>query len=404
MKKYIISSALFLVVVSASSIVSAQDWQPTKPVSQNANTEIMKAYQNYSKIPPVKIVVPTIVQADFDASAVFGDNYAVYNETQSQFVPSISVSENRASPYITTILNSANGQVYSNLFDNNPQTKQDFYLNSNGQNTVGFSILFSNPIRTNSFTMSLDKNVSLPDSVTVQAYVNNKWVIVLNKVKPTGSVLVFPETISNDWVVQVSYSQSIRIVDISFSDLTQIIAKKSVRFLAQPNNAYTVYINADRAVSNYASNESTYSLNTNQYKNLGSFAVNINSSFVASDYDNDGVTDIKDNCKTTSNTDQKDEDGNGVGDVCDDYDHDRVINSIDNCPNLPNYDQRDTDGDKIGDKCDPDESRLTEKYPVVIWVGLGFASMILLGLLAYAGIKMRKNVSIVSTDSNNINK
>jgi hypothetical protein len=60
------------------------------------------------------------------------------------------------------------------------------------------------------------------------------------------------------------------------------------------------------------------------------------------DPDHDCIRNIPncDNCPDKDNPDQKDTDGDGIGDVCD------------NCATLPNSDQKDTDGDKIGDVCD----------------------------------------------------
>jgi hypothetical protein len=55
------------------------------------------------------------------------------------------------------------------------------------------------------------------------------------------------------------------------------------------------------------------------------------------------VEDIRfhgDNCPFDHNPDQKDTDGDGVGDVCD------------NCPNIANSDQTDSDGDGTGDACE----------------------------------------------------
>jgi hypothetical protein len=56
-----------------------------------------------------------------------------------------------------------------------------------------------------------------------------------------------------------------------------------------------------------------------------------------------------------ANHDQADNDGDGIGDVCDpDMDNDGVPNELDNCPLVPNKSQKDTDGDLVGDACDPD--------------------------------------------------
>jgi hypothetical protein len=79
------------------------------------------------------------------------------------------------------------------------------------------------------------------------------------------------------------------------------------------------------------------------------------------DTDGDGPTDNKDNCPSDANPDQKDDDGDGLGNVCDafpndpdnDADGDFVGGEVDNCPTF-NPDQANLDGDSLGDACDAD--------------------------------------------------
>ena len=83
-----------------------------------------------------------------------------------------------------------------------------------------------------------------------------------------------------------------------------------------------------------------------------------------SDHDSDNVIDARDNCRDSANSDQKDTDYDMRGDACNqdnlDLDKDGIVNSKDNCPTL--HDSRQV---YLGHGCpldatdDPVESNLT---------------------------------------------
>jgi len=77
---------------------------------------------------------------------------------------------------------------------------------------------------------------------------------------------------------------------------------------------------------------------------------------LAEDTDGDGILNANDNCPTTSNAGQENNDGDSEGDVCDaDDDNDNVNDGTDNCPVDANSGQANNDGDSEGDVCDSDD-------------------------------------------------
>jgi hypothetical protein len=71
------------------------------------------------------------------------------------------------------------------------------------------------------------------------------------------------------------------------------------------------------------------------------------------DTDGDGIVDGSDNCPSTANPDQEDNEGDGTGDACDpNDDFDEHLDAVDLCPFDTNSANLDSDNDGVGDVCD----------------------------------------------------
>jgi hypothetical protein len=71
--------------------------------------------------------------------------------------------------------------------------------------------------------------------------------------------------------------------------------------------------------------------------------------------DGDTVVNDDDNCPDTANSDQADDDGDGVGDVCDDEDDDGILDVDDACPDTFDPGNPDRDNDGLIDACQDDD-------------------------------------------------
>lgn len=359
----------FVVVAEAQSL------------KQKSVSSVASAYRFYKEINNLSIIVPTVVEVNFATDFIERFDFAILDKTTNSFEPHYFKQETLTNEVPVSVVTFPNIEGANSMIDKDNRTYADFILPDDIQGET--QIILSSPtsITSSKLTILLDNNVALPNSVEIRALVDGQNRIVVANQKMNQQTVLFPQTTSDKWQIIFKYSQPLRISELRLNqDNATKSNNRAVRFLAQPNHSYRIYFDPDRSAEapvgeagNLTSAEDVFVIQ--------SVSSQKNPEYVIADVDNDGVPDNNDNCVSLANPDQKDINGNGRGDICDDFDQDGFINLKDNCPNNPNRDQRDTDSDGIGDVCDNQESRVTERYPWIPWVGIGFAAITLILLL-----------------------
>ena len=357
------------------------------PVSHE---EVFQAYRQQKDIGIISsIVVPTVVEIPLEEEYLYDPwGFALYNVSEEIFEPNLLRMEpiipNKATFIISS--NESNGSVRfpERMMDKSGTSYADLLLPAEGQGFVSFTIQASRLVTSSGMTISLERNVALPTSVEIRAVVDGEERIVLRESRMTQTAVRFPQVTSLQWIIDLSYAQPLRISELQLLDDEAPALKRGLRFLAQPGQIYRLYLNPDQLVRPATAQSANLTIDKGVIR-LSAILSKVNPLYRPADVDKDGIPDITDNCVLVENRNQDDVDKNGLGDACDDFDRDGLLNSKDNCPNNPNFDQRDEDGDGMGDVCDKEESRLTEKYPWIPWVGIGSAGVVLVVLLFLAG-------------------
>lgn len=363
--------------------------------AQSSYAEIVSSFRFVKTIPEIAISVPTVVEMPLTYELLDSNIFAIFDTVRGEFVPyriqkNADGGDNRAQVE-TTINNKAEmGGAY--LIDGHRQSAVTYEVKQIGVNTAEI-VITTRELRSSDFIDFVFGDPTLrPDSVAILAEINGSERVIAAGSFLNGDSFTFPSIDTNNWRIIFTYSNDFAISELQFSGnvLGNNASSDGVRFLAQPHTTYLFYHDTDRQVVIPTPEAG------NLQEDFGIFSIQGFDSVQNMDYreldsDTDGISDSKDNCISEPNPDQIDVNGNTVGDVCDDFDRDGHIQSHDNCPDVPNKLQSDEDGDGIGDECDEAESRITEKYTWIPWVGMGIAGIVLMILFVLVATAPKKN-------------
>jgi len=349
---------------------------------QDSISSVINAYRSYKEVDYFSINVPTVVEIPFANDFIERFDFAVLDKDINSFEPYYFKQETLANEIPISVSSAPNMGGVNKMVDKDTKTYSAFLLPEDTQGQVQITLSSSGAITSSTLTVLLDNNVALPTSIEIRAFVDGKNRIVVANRRMDQQTIRFPQTTSDRWQITFNYSQPLRISELRLKqDNATKSSSRAIRFLAQPSHSYRIYFDPDRSAKapvgeagNLVSAEEVLVAQSSLSQN--------NPNYVIADTDSDGVPDVQDNCVSISNLDQEDVNNNGRGDVCEDFDQDGIINSEDNCIDNPNRNQLDTDSDGIGDVCDEQESRITEQRPWIPWLGIGFASIVLIVLLA----------------------
>lgn len=371
--KIIILSPLFLFFALAGVVLATS---PILPQNYSINNSVISAFRFYKDVSIVPASVPTVVEVFFNTEALQNFNFAVLDKNTNSLEPYFFRNEVNVSETPLSISTNPGIIGAGRMIDKNTQTSAEFLLPPSKQGIAYLTLLSNGSVTASAVTVTLANNVALPNFIEISAFVGGENRIIVANKRMTGTTVSFPQTTSNQWTIALLFDQPLRISEIKLAQENAFKTNvRAVRFLAQPQHAYRIYFDSDRQVS--APLKEGGSLMAAKATTGFTTPAASNPNYTLADVDGDGVPDARDNCPTTANADQQDENRNLKGDACEDFDYDGVMNPRDNCPNYPNARQEDADSDGIGDVCDKIESRITEKYSWIPWLGIGFAALVL---------------------------
>ncbi len=270
----------------------------------------------------------------------------------------------------------------NSISDGNQLTTYDFSLEKEGVNSGSITLTYPSQITTNAVTFLVAQDSYRPSSYAI--YVDGK--LLLNK---TEHDTFFPVMSGKEFTIKFNYMQPVRFTEAAFKQEVQVTTK--TRFVYVPGKKYFLYTQPTHTFQTNPSSSGNLFDEKNPFEVITLTKKDEkNPYYREEDSDRDSVSNNRDNCPYVHNVDQKDGNSNGVGDLCDDYDYDGVVTVKDNCPELYNPVQEDKDGDKIGDMCDPEESRITEAYPWLLWVVFTIV-IAAIGGMGYSTYKAIKN-------------
>jgi len=370
MKKLLLFLCLFAVAIpTALGDIAASD------PSMASILQDLEAFESIAFVPDLKLLTPKVVEIPLSNTEI-GYDFAVLEK--NSFTPYAIISSKETAKISSS---------FSQLIDGSTKTYEEFSLPEQGSGETEIVLSSDEEIISSSMQIMLDANVALPSTIEIAVKSGTEEKVVLSKTKMTGRAINFPEEISKEWIIRLTFIQPLRITEIAINQENPE-QLRSLRFLAKPNFSYIVYANPDRP-TNVSTGESANLNDSKDILTLDAPTFSDNPNYFPADTDADGIKNTEDNCVSIANADQADLDGNGRGDACEDYDKDGIIGSVDNCLNDPNRLQEDTDADGIGDICDSEESRLTEKYPFLPWLGMGLAAAVI-GVLFWQTAKPAK--------------
>lgn len=359
MKKFVVVVAI---LVSLSAIASAAD---------------LSRYVEMREIQKIDVTQPAIVQlSNLDSTRVY-----VVATDKGETVPQQFQTTRKTTVILPTRVEGCISKCVDaqTLADSDMNTTFDFPLETSGTQKGVIKIMYAKPLATDKIVFQTTSDSYMPSSFRLM--IDGKRI--LNTIQ--GSVVTFPMMNAQNVEIEFEYTQPIRFREVGVGTVTEEKVNNMIRFVYQPGTQYLLYggVSIGREhvptppINLFAkTNEAELVLQASQ-KNI---LFKEQESQMNKDTDTDGLVNIIDNCPMQPNQDQKDGNGNGIGDVCDDYDYDGVATYVDNCPFVSNDTQVDTDRDTIGDACDQEESRFTEKHGWVPWVAFGVVFIAIIGM------------------------